>query len=242
MEDKKHSEKKSETITMEKATLWKIAAGVFGLLFIVTLINGNTPATAPTQPTAGDDGVPTVSADMKKIADTDAFKGEANAPVTIIEFSDYECPFCQRFWAQTLPSINDAYIKTGKVKFVYRDFPLSSIHAQAQKSAEAAECAGEQGKYYDMHDKLFTSGVAGGVASFKQYAKDLGLDSAKFDNCLDSGKFAAEVQKDTQDGSSVGIQGTPGFLIGTSDGKSATLISGAYPFATFQQTVDALLE
>ena len=133
-----------------------------------------------------------------------------------------------------LGQLDDAYIKTGKVKFVYRDFPLS-FHPQAQKSAEAAECAGEQGKFFDMHDLLFEKGVQGGVESFKGFAADLGLDTTTFNDCLDSGAMAAEVKKDMADGAAAGVTGTPGFLV---NGK---LVSGAQPFSAFQAIIDAEL-
>lgn len=185
------------------------------------------PAAAPTAPSK--------PLDMKSLIDDDAVKGSASAPVTIVEFSDYQCPFCARFYQQTLPQIQENYIDTGKVKFIYRDYPLASIHPLAQKAAEAAECAGEQGKYFDMHDMLFTKGVTGGVEAYKQFAADLKLDTAKFNECLDSGKMAAEISKDTQDGNAAGVQGTPAFII------NGQIISGAQPYANFQAAIDAAL-
>ncbi len=178
--------------------------------------------------------VPPAVAKVEVSIDDDAVKGDKNAPVTIVEFSDYECPFCARFYTQTLSQIDEQYIKTGKVNLVYRDYPLG-FHQQAQKAAEAAECAGEQEKYFDMHDKLFEEGVAGGVASYKQFAGQIGLDQGKFDECLDSGSMAEEVQKDLADGSKYGVQGTPAFFV---NGK---LISGAQPFPAFQQAIEAEL-
>ncbi len=163
-----------------------------------------------------------------------SIKGDENAPVTIVEFSDYECPFCARFYVQTYGQIEEEYINTGKVKLVYRDFPLS-IHPNAQKAAEAAECAGEQGKYYEMHDLLFENGASGGVDSYKAYAGQIGLNLADFNNCLDSGAMASEVQKDFQEGQQYGVQGTPAFFI---NGK---LISGAQPYNVFKQEIEAAL-
>lgn len=163
--------------------------------------------------------------------DDDAVLGDENAPVTIIEFSDYECPFCTRFYLNTLPQLKREYIDTGKVKLIYRDFPLS-FHQNAQKAAEAAECAEEQGKYYEMHDKLFDEGVDGGVSSFKQYAKEIGLNAEEFNECLDSGEMASEVQKDFQDGQRAGVQGTPTFFI---NGK---ILKGAQPFEVFKQIIE----
>ncbi len=169
--------------------------------------------------------------DMTLLYDDDALKGDPNAPVTIIEFSDYQCPFCARFVQETFPTIQKEYIDTGKVNVVFRDFPLP-FHEYAQKAAEAAECAGEQGKYYEMHDKLFYDGVEGGVATFKKYATNLGLDTASFNSCLDSGSMASEVAADMQAGSNVGVTGTPAFII------NGRLISGAQPYAVFKQVID----
>ena len=130
--------------------------------------------------------------------DDDAVLGDSNAPVTIIEFSDYECPYCRKFWADTMPQIKEKYINTGKVKFVYRDFPLSS-HKDAQKAAEATECAEKQGKFWEMQDKIFENQSAIAVGDLKKYAVDLGLDVSSFNKCLDSGEYKDEVKKDFPD-------------------------------------------
>jgi protein-disulfide isomerase len=188
---------------------------------------------SPTQQ-APEENEKKVPVDMKTLADDDAFKGSEDAPVTIVEFSDFECPFCARFYKQTLGKIEEEYIKTGKVKLVYRDYPLP-FHTHAQKAAEAAECAGEQGKFWEMHNKLFEEGVKGGVESFKQFAADIGLDTEKFNDCLDSGKMAEEVQKDMKDGSAAGIRGTPGFII------NGQLVSGAQPFENFKRVIESEL-
>jgi len=172
---------------------------------------------------------PTV--DMKTYIDDDSIKGDEDAPVTIVEFSDYECPFCTKFYEQSLQQIEKNYIDTGKVKFIYRDFPLS-FHQNAQKAAEAAECAGEEDKYFEMHDLLFEKGVSGGVSAFKQYAKDIGLNTKKFDQCLDSGEMAKEVQDDFIAGQQLGVSGTPAFFI---NGK---LVSGAQPYSVFEQIIE----
>lgn len=172
--------------------------------------------------------------DKEKWMDDDAILGDPNAPVTIIEFSDYECPFCQRYYLTTYQQIKEEYVDTGKVNIVFRDFPLN-FHPNAQKAAEAAECAGEQGKYYEMHDRLFESGVLGGVTTFKIYAANLGLDTEAFNECLDSGEMASEVKKDLRDGQSFGIRGTPAFII------EGELISGAQPFEVFKNRIDSLL-
>ncbi len=166
--------------------------------------------------------------------DDDPVLGEKDAPVTIIEFSDFECPFCKRFHDETLPRIKEQYIRTGKVKFVYRDFPLP-IHPNAQKAAEAAECADDQGQFWAYHDMLFENQQALGVAKLKEYAQDLGLDMEEFNDCLDSGKFADEVNADLEDGADAGVSGTPAFFI------EGELVSGAQPFEAFARVIDAAL-
>jgi protein-disulfide isomerase len=171
---------------------------------------------------------------MKNLIDDDSVKGDENAPVTIVEFSDYECPFCERFYSQTYSQIKSEYVDTGKVKLIFRDFPLG-FHQNAQKAAEAAECAEEQDKYYEMHDKLFENGVTGGVTTFKTYAEQIGLDQNEFDVCLDSGAMADEVAKDMRDGQAAGVKGTPAFFI------NGELVSGAQPFSVFQQKIEAAL-
>ena len=171
---------------------------------------------------------------LEELMDDDAVSGKADAPVTIVEFSDYECPFCEKFYSQTLPQIEAKYIETGKVNLVFRDFPLG-FHQNAQKAAEAAECAGAQGKYFEMHNKLFDSGVKGGLSSYKQMASEMGLNTAEFNACLDSGEMANEVKKDMAAGSQLGVSGTPAFFI---NGK---LLVGAQPFPIFEQAIEQAL-
>lgn len=232
-----------EVVKVKKSTMWKAGTVVFGVLFIISLFtggfgikSGDGGAPEITGGTVRDvpDLAPTIKLDMDDLVDDDATKGNKNAKVTIVEWSDFECSFCARFYRDTLGKIEEQYIKTGKVKFVYRDFPLG-FHPNAQKAAEAAECAGEQNKFWEMHDMLFENGVTGGVSSFKQFAKTIGLNSGKFDECLDSGTMAGEVAKDMSDGIDAGIQGTPGFIV------NGLLVSGAQPFENFKQIIDAAL-
>lgn len=239
---------------------FSVSMGLLGLIIgygLATGMSGTAPAaprppgipsipTPPSPPSPGQipPSLPPPSGNPAT-ADDDAVLGKADAPVTVIEFSDFQCPFCKRFRDQTFDLLKTTYIDTGKVKFVYRDFPLSSIHPNAQKAAEAAECAGEQEKYFDMHDKIFAGLPVWGSApnpadTFKQYAQELGLKKADFDSCLDSGKMASEVSKDLTDGSASGISGTPGFWIVGKDGKG-TQLSGAQPFPSFQAAVEAQL-
>jgi len=249
-ESKPHENKK-ETVTFKKETLWKGATIVLGMLLVIGFFNGGfsfgkssvgatvgaPSGVAPSGPSPSRAAV----ADMKALADDDPFLGDENAPVTIIEWSDYECPFCKRFYDQTLPQIKSQYVDTGKVKFVYRDFPLG-FHQNAHIEAEAAECARDQvgnTAYFKYHDEIFkrttSNGLGIAVDQLPVIAKDVGLDVDEFNTCLNSGKFKSEVDKDLQEGSAVGIQGTPGFII---NGK---LVSGAQPFSVFQQVIEAEL-
>lgn len=183
-----------------------------------------------------------VNASYEALVDDDAFMGDENAPVTIVEFSDYQCPFCQRHFKQTLPQIKKDYIDTGKVKYVFRDFPLS-FHTDAKKAATAADCAREQGNddtYFQMNNKIY-SGTTSSLsdATLIGYATDIDLDVADFKVCLSSGKYDAEVDADMAAGSSFGVTGTPGFII--TDGESSKLVSGAQPFAAFKSEIDKRL-
>jgi protein-disulfide isomerase len=164
-------------------------------------------------------------------ADDDPVKGSENAPITMIEFSDFQCPFCARYFKQTFPLIEKNYIKTGKIKYVYRDFPLS-FHNYAQKAAEAAECARDQEKFWGYHDLLFQSQDALDIASLKVYAEELNLDTKKFNDCLDSDKYEEEVKKDFQDGQRYGVSGTPTFFI------NGVKIVGARPYSAFEEIIE----
>ena len=179
--------------------------------------------------------------------DDDPVKGDTNAPITIVEFSDFQCPFCARFFTDTLPLIEKNYIETGKVKFVYRDFPIPSIHQNAIPAAIAAECADEQGMFWEFHDKLFENQLLwqdldnqNVVRTFEQYADELALDTDTFNTCLESAKYLEEVQNDLNEGVSYGVAGTPGFFIGN-EKIGYGMVSGAQPYATFQQVFDQLL-
>lgn len=172
--------------------------------------------------------------------DDDPQLGSADAPVVIVEFSDFQCSFCKRFWEQTLPQLKKAYVETGKVRFVYRDFPLA-FHQHAQLAAEATECADEQGAYWKMHDYLFEkqeewSESLNAKELFGRYAHVLGLDAARFRDCLDTGRYAEEVKKDYQDGLAYGVEGTPIFFI------NGYRVMGAQPFKVFQQLIEAKLK
>lgn len=189
----------------------------------------------------GGDAPVVVDVNMEELVDDDPVIGNPDAPVTIVEFSDFQCPFCRQFFTATHPQIISDYIDTGKAKLVYRDFPLE-FHPASHISALAGECADEQGRFWEYHDHMFqeqakqgTGTITYGSVELKQWARDIGLNANQFDQCLDSEKYADEVDKDFEDGQRAGVSGTPSFFI------NGQLIIGAQPFATFQQAIDAAL-
>lgn len=175
--------------------------------------------------------------------DDDAVLGDKDAPLTIVEFSDYECPFCARFFSDTLSQIKENYIDTGKVKMVYRDFPLS-FHPAAMPASIAAECAREQGgdeSYFKVHDYVFAN--QGSIPSqndaadfYGKLASSFGVkNTAEFKKCIADEKYKDEAIKDLQDGQRAGISGTPGFIVGSQ------ILEGAQPYSVFEQVIEAEL-
>jgi protein-disulfide isomerase len=166
--------------------------------------------------------------------------GNDNAPLTMTEYSDFQCPLCKQFFDQSLPTLKQKYIDTGKLKLVYKQFPLN-IHPQAPDAALASECALEQNKFWEMHDSLFKNQSlwAGQAAShldtFKKLASDLGMDQNKFADCLDKRKYDGNVNKDYQEGISKNVTGTPTFYL------NDQVIIGAQPTQTFIDAIEAKL-
>ncbi len=174
------------------------------------------------------------------------FKGAPDARVTLVEFTDYQCPFCARHQRDTVPRLQEAYIKTGKLKYVVRDFPLESIHPAAVKAAEATHCASEGGKYWEMHERLFANPPALGSDDLVPHAQALGLDSQAFTRCLESGKYATRVRQARAEGERAGVRGTPAFFLGLTEPNgekitAVTTIRGAQPFARFEEAIEKLL-
>ena len=173
-------------------------------------------------------------------------KGDGSARVTVVEFTDYQCPFCSRHFKQTWPRLEQDFVNTGKARFVLRDLPIEAIHPQAFKAAEAAYCAGKQGKFWEMHDQLFNNQSALNRRDLSAHAQALGLNLTAFDQCVDSEAGAAQIRKDVADSRQAGARGTPIFYVGVTDPNSNQLrvtriIRGAHSYATFKETIDALL-
>jgi protein-disulfide isomerase len=172
--------------------------------------------------------------------------GQDGARVTIVEFSDYQCPFCRRHSTEVFPEIVKDYVKTGKVRYVFRDFPIASLHPQAHRLHEAAHCAGDQGRYWQMHDRLFEDPQRIDTKDLVARARALGVDGPRFERCLADGVHAARVRQGVADGEKARVRGTPSFFVGfTERGGAAVrpqrLVVGAQPYEAFKQAIDALL-
>ncbi len=247
MEEHGKKEKKKVTIELSSDTIWKVLTVALAIVVIYLLIfkdkgSGTAPTQVPTlpSPTAPTQNQPTQAAATGIDITGEPVKGEDNAPVTIVEFSDYQCPFCGRFYTQTLSQLETEYVKTGKAKFVYKDFPLESIHPYALKASEAANCAGDQDKYWEMHNKIFDNQAAITASDLKKYAADLKLETEDFNECLDSGKYTDEVKADIQEGIAAGVRGTPTFYIKGKSGQWQELV-GAQPFSALQAVIESEL-
>ncbi len=171
-------------------------------------------------------------------------RGERTATLTLVEFSDYQCPFCSRHVRDTAAQIEKDYVATGKVRHVFLDYPLESLHPLAFKASEVAFCAGEQGKYWEMHDRLFANQRT--LEPWAPHAEAVGLDAAKFDACLKSDRPAADVRRDMAEAQKVGVSGTPSFFLAYTDPKSSQVktlarLTGAQPYAAFKAQLDRLL-
>ncbi|TAK14100.1 MAG: hypothetical protein EPO35_09710 [Acidobacteria bacterium] len=175
------------------------------------------------------------------------FKGSATSTVALVEFSDYECPFCIRHFSQVMPSIQQAYIDTNRIRYMFRDFPIDELHPQSIRAHVAAHCAVEQGKFWDLHNRLFSKAGSHTPDELLARAKESGLNAAAFSACVAADKYSATIRQSTQFAISLGASGTPFFVVGKFDPKTNQLtpiktIPGAYPFTQFQQTIDAALK
>ena len=162
-------------------------------------------------------------------------RGDQTAKVSLVIFEDFQCPFCERFTSDALVKIEKDYVNKGKVKLFFKHFPLTQIHPYAQKASEAAACAQDQAKFWEYHDILFKNQEKLGVDDLKKYAADLGLDTATFNSCLDSGVKKNLVDKDASDGDAAGVTGTPTIFV---NGRA---IVGAQPYSAFKSAIDAEL-
>lgn len=213
-------------------------AFAIGLLVGYTVWGRNPPAktAAAAEPQVAAQDQPATAQATQQIkrypvpVDDDPAFGPADAPITIIEFSDYQCPFCKRWYDEVYSKLKETY--TDKLRFAYRDFPLTSIHPQAQPAAEAANCANEQGVYWEYHDKLFGGTAELGEEGYLKYASELNLDMAKFKQCLTERRYQKEVEADLEYAANLGVNSTPTFFI------NGIPVIGAQPFDVFQYVIE----
>ncbi len=225
---------KAETITISKRTL--LFSILFPVVFALGLGSGyllwgrnNSRVIVAEQPT------PEVTFSDNVIrydvpTDGDPSLGPDNAPITIIEFSDYECPYCQKWHLEVFKRLLAEY--PDQVRFVFRDFPITSIHSNAVAAAEAANCAGEQGAYWQFNDALFSMKYGLGPNAYQTYAQELGLELAAFDECVQSRRHQQEVMDDFKYASELGVSSTPTFFI------NGLALIGAQPYEIFKQIID----
>jgi len=230
-----------DTVTFKRSHFYSVLtvlAFAAGVLLGYVVWGVNFPADAGTVQTASQPSGPIVEAPVTEqpaftrydIPTENAYAiGPADAPITIVEFSDYQCPYCRRWHAEVYEPLLAAY--PGQIRLVYRHLPLTSIHPDAMSAAEAAMCAGEQDAYWAYHDKLFSSETLGN-STYLQYAQDLGLDMTGFESCLDTRKYQQQVQADSDFAINLGIRSTPTFFI------NGLAVVGAQPLDVFRQVID----
>jgi protein-disulfide isomerase len=176
------------------------------------------------------------------------YKGESDAPVTLIEFSDYQCPYCKRHATQVMPTLVSKYVDSGQLRIVMREYPIENLHRRAVPTSEAALCAGDQGKYWEMHDSLFNDQKANTDEDFQQMAASLELDVAAFTECMSSDQFMNQIKADMVEGQRLGISGTPSFVVGLTDPEDSSkvhltkFIRGAQSEQAFSAAIDELLK
>ncbi len=233
------------TITFKKDTLWKGAAVVFAVLFVVAILGGFNFGGDSGTGAAVDDQRADAQQDVNAkslIESNDPVLGNPDAEVSIIEFSDFQCPYCTRVSDGALTDFKaSSYFTDGQVNLIYKHLPLSSIHPFAQKAAEASLCAQDQDAFWEYHDVLFANQNALDSTSLVFYATQLGLDSGEFETCLTGGEKASEVNKELAQATSAGARGTPFFVVVNTETGDATSISGAVPFAQFEAAINAVL-
>ncbi len=179
--------------------------------------------------------------DILKAREDDRIRGNHDAPVTLLEYSDFTCGFCEKFFMETWPLLFSEYVQTGKVRLIYRDFPRA-VSGPSVDTSLAARCAGDQGQYWDMHDRLFASRQKFSPGQLQHQAEELRLNVRQFKDCFDNGRHMDAIYRDRMEGGSLGIRGTPSFILYlTQEPEEGLSIPGAFPFDVFKEQIDRLL-
>ncbi|HZF14463.1 MAG TPA: thioredoxin domain-containing protein [Steroidobacteraceae bacterium] len=231
--DTQYIKKELETLRNGQAAIQKQLDELKALIAAKQLANTSAPAAVEEQ---------NISVAIKGAP----FIGRNDANLVLVEFFDYDCPFCARHVKQTMPQIKQDYVDTGKLKYVVRDYPIDSLHPDSFRKHEAALCAGDQGKYWEMRASLFGKPVDAADKDFSQLAKSLNLNAAQLSQCVANEKHAPDIRTDVADGGRAGVTGSPTFFLGTVDPKTAELrvlrvIRGARPYQDFKEAIDAAL-
>lgn len=247
MTDEKSPElhKKDETITIKKNNLWKFGTFLFAALFLLSIfvvISGNKNGNLIKEIIPGNNA-PSITGNIKvEIENNDPILGNKNAEISIVEFSDFQCPFCERAFNGAITEFKSSnYFTDGKVNLIYKQFPLTNIHSYAQKAAEASLCAQDQEKFWEYHDLLFANQEALDETNLKVYAQQLKLDTEKFNNCLDSDEKKSEVNKESQQAVDAGGRGAPYFVVINNKNKKTETVSGVVPFSEFERVINELI-
>ncbi len=233
------------SITIKKKDLWKYSTFVLVAVVVIggflAFSGGGSSGGTGTGNNIAPTPQPSATGSVQvQIEDNDPILGDPDAGISIVEFSDFQCPFCARAHTGALTDLkNSDLFKNGEVNLVYKHFPLSSIHPYAQKAGEAAECANRQGKFWEYHDTLFLNQGSLDDSSLKSYAAQIGLDTGTFDSCLDNDEAKTEVLKELAQATAAGGRGTPYFVIVNSDGDTQS-VSGAVPWSNFQAAISSL--
>ena len=240
-EDVSSIEKRLSSIEKDIGEIKRVLISILPVL-VRNVENRPSQFAAPNPPSASGKSPVMPNRKVKVNIGGDPSLGSSKAKLVLVEFSDYECPFCARFYSQTLPVIKKEYIDTGKLRFVYKDFPLP-FHKNAMKAASAAFCAGKQGKYFEMHNLLFEN--QRNLDDVENFAKKIGLNMKKFRACMNDSATKKAVEGDIAQGRSIGVGGTPTFVLGRLvDGNTVEgeVIAGAVPFEVFRNRIEALLQ
>ncbi len=240
--------KKESTITINKSTFWMSTTILFAALFVISLFAGweiggetnsnvvvNEKAAAPSQPSR-----PSQPPSGVKIALTgkEPVLGDENAKITIVEFSDFQCPFCARAASGSLSDFKkSSYFENGEVNLAYKHFPLESIHPNARPAAIASYCAHQQGKFWEFHDLLFANQGSLSSSNYAKWAEQLGLDMDKFNSCVSSSEANSYVSSDLSAATAAGGRGTPYFVVYNKENGKTAPVSGAVPFANLEAAI-----
>ena len=238
------AKKEGGTITIKKDSLWKYSTVILLAIIVIGgffLFKGDSGTGNPATDT-GSDNQQAINA-KALIEANDPVLGSADAKISIIEFSDFQCPFCARAFEGAIADFKQSsYFTNGEVNLIYKQFPLNSIHPYAQGAAEASLCAQAQGKFWEYHDTLFANQAALDTTSLKQYAAQLGLNTGEFNSCLDNGDSESEVNKELAQATAAGGRGTPFFVIVNKDNGKYGTVSGACPWSTFEQGIQLTID